>query len=422
MLMFMLGSCYTRMMDCYEGESFFNLAKIIQNSISKNTLSNIELERTYKVMYEQESLSDVLGLIWFKRHKKKFDDQNPESLMIRKPDTPPKEDMQVDTEDVKEDPDYERSAFSDDEEEEMPAFMKDVEPVNIEIVKNVKSNPYRELLAAQMIEDNLQRDAMEKENQKLIKAMMEEEQNYERQHSENRKQQEMESMIAAQRLQDDFESEEIKIREEEEEKNKPECTICFDTINYSDIIPLTCGHIYHPYCILPYIKSKVEDKVFPITCPDPKCGIEFSDAELKIFCDRDLYDKMVEFQFKLFVEQNNDMFNQCPTADCPFIFQWDGDKENQRFDCKICNKQYCIMCRVEWHEGMTCSEYRELNGYPPEDRLFYKFIKGTPFKQCPKCKFWVEKSEGCDHMTCRCKFQFCYICGGTYQACACMKK
>ena len=31
------------------------------------------------------------------------------------------------------------------------------------------------------------------------------------------------------------------------------------------------------------------------------------------------------------------------------------------------------------------------------------------------CKAHIEKSEGCNHMTCYyCEFQFCWICGGTY--------
>lgn len=34
---------------------------------------------------------------------------------------------------------------------------------------------------------------------------------------------------------------------------------------------------------------------------------------------------------------------------------------------------------------------------------------------CPNCNAHIEKSEGCNHMTCYyCEFQFCWICGGTY--------
>ena len=115
---------------------------------------------------------------------------------------------------------------------------------------------------------------------------------------------------------------------------------------------------------------------------------------MQYFCDGELLEKLQKFQFELFIEQNNMMFNHCPTADCKFIFEWNGDKENQMFKCELCKKTYCILCRVEWHEGLSCKEYRELNGYPPEDSAFFKFIKGTNFKQCPFCQFWVEKSQG----------------------------
>lgn len=35
------------------------------------------------------------------------------------------------------------------------------------------------------------------------------------------------------------------------------------------------------------------------------------------------------------------------------------------------------------------------------------------------CKFWVEKTFGCDHMRCRCGNEFCYKCGGPYGKCEC---
>jgi len=50
------------------------------------------------------------------------------------------------------------------------------------------------------------------------------------------------------------------------------------------------------------------------------------------------------------------------------------------------------------------------------------YVKGKKYKQCPQCKFWVSKNHGCNHMTCKCKFQFCYKCGGVYQRCECIEK
>lgn len=55
------------------------------------------------------------------------------------------------------------------------------------------------------------------------------------------------------------------------------------------------------------------------------------------------------------------------------------------------------------------------------DEAFEKFVKGKKFKQCPKCMFWVEKNQGCDHMTCRCHYEFCYKCGGVYGKCECIE-
>ena len=51
--------------------------------------------------------------------------------------------------------------------------------------------------------------------------------------------------------------------------------------------------------------------------------------DIKSYIDEDLYDKLIKFQFELFIEQNNKMFSNCPTPDCGFVFEWDGDRENQ---------------------------------------------------------------------------------------------
>ena len=48
--------------------------------------------------------------------------------------------------------------------------------------------------------------------------------------------------------------------------------------------------------------------------------------------------------------------------------------------------------------------------------MFADMAKQQQLKQCPKCKFWVEKADGCDAMHCRCNLVFCYKCGGCLRA------
>lgn len=51
-----------------------------------------------------------------------------------------------------------------------------------------------------------------------------------------------------------------------------------------------------------------------------------------------------------------------------------------------------------------------VRGYKSE-KANMEFIK-THTTRCPRCEVAVEKSEGCNHMTCmRCGTHFCYRCG-----------
>ena len=45
------------------------------------------------------------------------------------------------------------------------------------------------------------------------------------------------------------------------------------------------------------------------------------------------------------------------------------------------------------------------------------WLKESKAMKCPKCKFYVEKTEGCNHMTCKCSTEFCYLCGIVFGHC-----
>jgi ariadne-1 len=200
----------------------------------------------------------------------------------------------------------------------------------------------------------------------------------------------------------------------------PVCQICLTAIRESDLLPLdTCGHLFHPSCIQQHLEFSISESKFPIQCPFHSCSQEVSILDIKERLSEEMVAKFEEFSFKHFVGLNKNELFCCPTPDCKYVFQFACEEE---FTCPVCGKHYCLKCQVEFHEGMTCEQYRKVNSHLSEDDQFLLMVQGSRFKQCPNCKFWVEKAAGCDHMVCRCKFEFCYQCGGVYGSCPCKQQ
>lgn len=78
--------------------------------------------------------------------------------------------------------------------------------------------------------------------------------------------------------------------------------------------------------------------------------------------------------------------------------------------CRSCRTRVCVMCKRNAHGvGKDCPEDYEL------DEVL-KMGEKSGWRRCYKCRNLVELAQGCTHMTCRCKAQFCYICGGVWDA------
>ena len=57
---------------------------------------------------------------------------------------------------------------------------------------------------------------------------------------------------------------------------------------------------------------------------------------------------------------------------------------------------------------LTCEEYSSVETIFLENDADFKWIKGNT-KQCPNCRFYVEKNGGCYHMSCRCHNTWNYL-------------
>ena len=114
----------------------------------------------------------------------------------------------------------------------------------------------------------------------------------------------------------------------------------------------------------------------------------------------DLIDKFEQFTMNYYIMQHPEDVSCCPTPGCNYVFVY--EEGDNYYECPICEKEYCLKCKSDWHKDKTCQEFQEyrrvgLLGKDQKqlDNLFYDFAKGSKFKQCPYCKNWVEKNEGC---------------------------
>ena len=80
--------------------------------------------------------------------------------------------------------------------------------------------------------------------------------------------------------------------------------------------------------------------------------------------------------------------------------------------CKRCRIKVCCTCNNKWHKTRDCPK-------DPAIKEFIKMAKEKGWQECYNCKAVVELKEGCNHMTCKCKAEFCMACGLKWQTCNC---
>ena len=127
---------------------------------------------------------------------------------------------------------------------------------------------------------------------------------------------------------------------------------------------------------------------------------------------------------------NPGSYFSCPQPDCDYFIVRDFFKQ-EKFKCPKCEVTHCFRCNgatqhpttshQAWLNQMRKEQREEMirNAVLEIDEDVERWRKSVGARRCTQCKFIVVKNEGCDHMTCRCGYEFCYVCGGKYQRCKC---
>ena len=72
----------------------------------------------------------------------------------------------------------------------------------------------------------------------------------------------------------------------------------------------------------------------------------------------------------------------------------------------------CTICRGPLHGDDDCPQDYEMT-------LTNILAEQEGWKRCFNCHAMVEHREACEHMTCRCGSEFCYVCGLRWKTCRC---
>lgn len=108
----------------------------------------------------------------------------------------------------------------------------------------------------------------------------------------------------------------------------------------------------------------------------------------------------------------------CPAPDCDKIIKCtkpleDPNRKVPGVKC-TCGKEFCFACSLDDHMPATCKIAKAWLKKCQDDSETANWISANT-KECAKCHSTIEKSGGCNHMTCqKCKHEFCWICMGDW--------
>lgn len=192
------------------------------------------------------------------------------------------------------------------------------------------------------------------------------------------------------------------------------CIICGDSI--SEPTARRCfgrdnpePDFYCGGCIKTYLNVKIQEanltSIGSIDCPcGPLCSNPFSERDIRlIFSDDDdaaTMKKYDRFKENMAVEKNGNM-RWCPNQQCSEAVAI--TLSTKIATCKACSTRFCVKCSTDHGAWTSCSQ----------DTNFKNWRETTKqgCTRCPGCRTYIEKNEGCKHMTCsRCKYQFCWDC------------
>ena len=215
------------------------------------------------------------------------------------------------------------------------------------------------------------------------------------------------------------------------------CQICLEE-DKKKFTTFKCSHDFCSDCVYSYLFEKIKIGDVPIKCPEKECNYYLDEDVIIDNTSEEVYQKYKKFIRRKEIEKIPGAV-PCPLPNCEsYALRPSASIDNGVIDAKEIilqvknhneegeslehsntndtaiilrcidnNHEFCSKCLLAPHPGVKCSTNVEQG--------FSNWKKRNDVRLCPQCGIEIQKLDGCNHMTCsKCKYQFCWICGGKY--------
>ena len=202
------------------------------------------------------------------------------------------------------------------------------------------------------------------------------------------------------------------------------CSICGEDVPMGDTYALGCGHRFCNDCWRSYVGVAMHEGghlgVVMLHCPGYECEWPVPDSVVEGHLSADDKTKFRAAAVRQFVHEDGH-YKWCPGRGCGRITHVERAGRLEPVVCAGCSFVYCFQCNdhdIGDHRPSTCMQVREWNAKAQSESENIKWLTANA-KQCPRCHVYIEKNEGCMHMTCRksaggCGYEWCWLCRGPW--------
>ncbi|XP_059633279.1 E3 ubiquitin-protein ligase RSL1-like [Cornus florida] len=183
------------------------------------------------------------------------------------------------------------------------------------------------------------------------------------------------------------------------------CEICVEPKSYKESFSIMgCTHSYCSDCMIKYVASKLQDNITQIRCPVSDCKGLLEPEHCRSILPPEVFDRWGSALCEAVILGSEKFY--CPYKDCSALLINDpvNGEVIRQSECPNCYRLFCAQCNVPWHLGIECAEFQKLNNDEDEREeagvRFKQLAEEKSWIRCPNCRFYVEKTLGCNTVHC----------------------